>query len=94
MDAIVVEGLEKKLLTVKLSADAALMASELSTRLAAGSATRRDLFLHVLQNGLAEENGELLSKPDAEALLSIIPLQLLNALAGELTKVEAVTEGK
>jgi hypothetical protein len=75
------ERLEKTVLIVHMSADAALEMREFQKKGdASDQKSQRALFVHMLTQAIATEDGDLLPKSDAELLLKTLNM-------GEITKL-------
>jgi hypothetical protein len=87
------ERLGKAVLIVHMSADAALEMRAFQKKMGtpdqvadSGAKTQRDLFVHMLTQAIATEDGELLGKADAELLLRTLNM-------GEVTRlIDAVNK--
>lgn len=85
------ERLEKSVLIVHMSADAALEMREFQKKKEGAEGmdrkTQRELFLHMLTNAIATEEGDLFGKPDAELLLKTLNMGEVTALIDRVNKM-------
>lgn len=76
-----VPELDGKLRLVSFSAGAAIEAQALSKRSAAGEDVNREIFMHVIQSSIADENSELMFAGDAEGAAAFYGKVSLETLA-------------
>ena len=81
------EELDKEIRVIKMSSNSTLVAKDLQTEVNAGKKSQSDLMIYMMENALADLDGNKISHEDAALLFDLLGIDAIGKIISEISSL-------